>query len=528
MSKTNLHTTDTLIIGSGFGGAVTAATLCRHSLDVTLLERGPWRDSVPVASMGVESRSPYPRQRHFYTHFLRNVEANLSERVSLPNLRLNRNGLYELFWDRQLLIACCSGVGGGSLGYSGLHHPPADPRYWHGVGDAIDPATMTAYYEEFLQQMGSTRPDPAWQIPNHTVHMHRNNPLIGGDVANWWPWMGLKFRTGNRDDSNVQRLPSNYRNEGLLGAYSGSKASLDFTYLEQAINDGLQLRDCTEAMLIRPLPAHSGYRYAVTGYDHRRNVAVEYRTRQLFLGAGTLNTLRLLLRSRASTSGLQGMPLLGRGFATNADSIALWLRKDLGLDFSEGMSCHGTLAFRDGQDQAQFIQAGISGLDEIPMPELIRRQLRSWLFVTAMGEDRNDGVAYWRNGRLRIRYSTRDSQLHQHIFARFRQLRDHFGKPLLFSEKVAATLHPLGGVPIHDDPQRGVINSQGELHDHPGLFVVDASALPKAPGMPPSMTVSAWSRHVAQQFLLAQATRPATLTPSHRTDIFSVRHKELS
>ena len=42
---------DILVIGSGFGGAVAASVLAEAGLNVTLLERGPWRDTVPVRSM---------------------------------------------------------------------------------------------------------------------------------------------------------------------------------------------------------------------------------------------------------------------------------------------------------------------------------------------------------------------------------------------------------------------------------------------------------------------------------------------
>ncbi|MEZ5506304.1 MAG: GMC oxidoreductase [Gammaproteobacteria bacterium] len=57
-------------------------------------------------------------------------------------------------------------------------------------------------------------------------------------------------------------------------------------------------------------------------------------------------------------------------------------------------------------------------------------------------------------------------------------------------------MHPLGSARCGKDRRDSVVNLQGEVHDHPGLFVVDASALPAAPGSPPSMTIAAWSAHV--------------------------------
>ena len=55
-----------------------------------MLERGPWRDSLPVRSMGVERRAPFPYGMKAITHLLRSLHLG---RLSLS---LNRAGLYEV------------------------------------------------------------------------------------------------------------------------------------------------------------------------------------------------------------------------------------------------------------------------------------------------------------------------------------------------------------------------------------------------------------------------------------------------
>ena len=45
------------------------------------------------------------------------------------------------------------------------------------------------------------------------------------------------------------------------------------------------------------------------------------------------------------------------------------------------------------------------------------------------------------------------------------------------------------------------MNADGEVFGHPGLYVADAAALPKSPGTPPSMTIAAWSSHLATRFI---------------------------
>ena len=85
---------EVVVIGSGFGGSAAAVALAEAGISVTMIERGPWRDTVPVRSMGVERRVPYPRGWGLYTGFLRTLNVPF-----LPGGRVTMNcrGLFELF-----------------------------------------------------------------------------------------------------------------------------------------------------------------------------------------------------------------------------------------------------------------------------------------------------------------------------------------------------------------------------------------------------------------------------------------------
>ena len=61
------------------------------------------------------------------------------------------------------------------------------------------------------------------------------------------------------------------------------------------------------------------------------------------------------------------------------------------------------------------------------------------------------------------------------------------------------TAHIMGGVPFGRTPEEGVIDLNCEVHNYPGLYVVDGSIMPANPGVNPSLTITALAEYAMSQ-----------------------------
>lgn len=459
---------DTVVIGSGFGGAVAAARLVDAGAPVTLLERGPWRDTAPLADADLPHKAPLPSGRHFLSHALRRAS------VAGRSIDLHRDGLFDIHLQRELSLVCSSGVGGGSHVYSAMNVRPAVEAFWNGHHDGVDDSAMEPHYRWILSQMGSIR----------VAEMNRSVPnWIGSDtLPSWMTLENVQQPALGLDPSRGQ-----FARNSFFGSQDGNKVTLDERLLVPRLGKGLAVRDRHEVLDI----ARAGTALRLTVHDHGSNQRRVLLAERVVLAAGTLNTLKLLFASRARGS-LSGMPALGLGIGGNGDVPAWWACREKQRDFRAGPPSHGRFALRDYCDCPDLTRYGFNGLPE-PLSHLLRRDL----VLVGMGADQANGLARWHRGRLLFAYNSAANPVLGRIQRAFDEISRRSGKPVRYLRNNPLTVHPLGGARLGQDPLTSVVNAHGEVHDIPGLYVCDAAALPAAPGAPPSMTIAAWAGHVA-------------------------------
>lgn len=552
---------DVVVVGSGFGGAVSAFRLADGGRSVVVLERG-W--PYPPGSF---PRKPHEMSRAFWD----------------PGEGMH--GLFDLWSFGGFESIVASGLGGGSLIYANVllrkderwfvhEHPLPGGGYetWPVTRADLDP-----HYDAVETMLAPERypfhAEPYASTPK-TRAVHDAAARLGLD----WelPPLGVRFApepgaapepavrlTGDPGYPNLHRRPRQtclLDGECDIGCNAGAKNSLDHTYLSAAKHAGAQIRTLCEVRVVRP---RFGGGYVVDYVRHRpgdpgrRYTEHRITADRVVLGAGTFGTTRLLLRSRPALRGLGDA--MGTRFCGNGDLLAFLTPGDRPtvFDASRGPVITSTIRVGDTVDgddgRGFYLQDGgfpgfVHWIAEAGgaaqwgrMASFVADWLRRRLWETGdpqrgeevarlvgdgslsagtlpllgMGRDVPDGtVSLDADGRLAVDWTARTSQGYfDRVEATMAAISAELGttlqeNPLAFFRRVV-TVHPLGGAPMGHRPETGVCDDRGQVFGHPGLYVADGAAMPGPVGPNPSLTIAAHADRLATGILEKRTPSPA-------------------
>ena len=221
-----------IVIGSGFGGSVAAARLAQAGVEVTLLERGPWRDTLPVREAGVKERKPLPRTGGMLSA-LRSAHLPFGPKKGLT---LNKNGYLELFVTPKVKVVCTSNVGGGSHIWAAVMED-APAGFWEHRAQGLSDASLREHYRLTRAELGASCPQDPASVPNAVDHAWRGKDFFTPVATAARPQMGFLFPAGNggegradpcADPNGVVRAELDYQQpNGMFGSPSGAKSTVD-------------------------------------------------------------------------------------------------------------------------------------------------------------------------------------------------------------------------------------------------------------------------------------------------------------
>ncbi|MDA3631233.1 GMC family oxidoreductase [Saccharopolyspora oryzae] len=505
---------DVVVIGSGFGGSVAALRLTEKGYRVAVLEAG----------------------RRFTDDELPKTSWDLKKFLWAP--QLGCYGIQRIHLLRNVLILAGAGVGGGSLNYANTLYRPLKPFYndpqWAHITDWE--AELAPYYDQATRMLGVV--DNPSTTPSDVVMKKVAGQMGVGDTFHTTP-VGVYFGTAGKTESDPffggagpARTGCTECGACMSGCRVGAKNTLVKNYLYLAEAGGAQVFPLTT---VDRLGQGADGRWRIgtsrTGAKWNRKPRI-FSADHVVVAAGTWGTQNLLHRSkeRGDLPRLSGR--LGRLTRTNSESIigAQMPQVDPERDFSNGVAI--TSSFHPDEnthiEPCRYTKgANAMGLlQTLPTkggsPEPRLKQWFQYLRKHPMHALRLLNVKNWseRTVILLVMQSLDNSLT--------TKLRKRFGRTQLTSEQghgapnpthipageranelvaeeiggiaggtwgevfdIPMTAHFLGGCPIGDDAEHGVIDPYHRAHGYPTMSIVDGSAVSANLGVNPSLTITA-------------------------------------
>lgn len=513
---------DTIVIGSGFGGAVTACRLAEAGDRVVVLERGRRWD-----------RTGYPRgpgDAWWWSHD--NPAA--------------ANGWLDLRLFHHMAVAQGAAVGGGSLIYANISAVPPKAVFDAGWPPEITWQEMAPHYETVGRYM-NVQPVPDGQLPLRMQLMKEAAEQIGEGGRFRKLELAVSFDPDwsyQLPDAIDRRHSRRFLNEqGVeqgtcvhlgncdIGCEVDARNTLDRNYLARAEQKGTDIRPLHLVDGIEPI--ERGYRVhydVLRGGERRRGSAT---ARRLVVAAGSLNSTELLLRCRDVLRTLPRLSgFLGRNWSSNGDFLTPAIYSHRRLNPSHGPTITSAIDFLDrsqGNESFWIEDGGFPNLvaNWIRAGESAHPQVKVFLETIRSALDAHgplENVMPWfaqgvdaANGHLRLRRRwwlfgpwrlvldweiERSRGVIEAIIAMHKRLSAATrGRPVVppswTISNYLITPHPLGGCNMGTSPEDGVVDHRCEVFGHRNLFVVDGAIVPEAVGVNPSRTIAALAERAA-------------------------------
>jgi cholesterol oxidase len=522
---------DYVIIGSGFGGSVSAMRLAEKGYTVLVLERGKRYED-----------KDFPK-----------TNWNIWKFLWLPALRCF--GIMQFSFFRNILALHGDGVGGGSLMYGNVLMRPDDTIFSHPSWRHLqDWKAILAPHYDTAERMLGVAPNPR-QWPADAILKDIAAEL--GVQSTFRPTrVGVFF--GDPQQADGQEVPDPYfGGEGpsrntcihcggcMVGCRYNAKNTLPKNYLYFAERFGARLLPEANVHNVIPLPAGQpgGARYVVA---YHRTTSWLYRHEQrvracnVVFSGGTLGTQDLLFKCRETTRSLPRISShLGMLVRSNSEALLGMMSPNKATDYSKGVAITSIfqadkktavepVRYSAGSSiirliAAPLIKANKSFLGRLlallwmlitrPMAFIRTYLVPGWaeyttILLAMQTEDNHLRMTLgrsWLTGFRRglVSQIAEENPVPAHI-AMGHRIAQEFTRRIrgysagsivevLFDTPITA--HLLGGVSFGRDDQEGVIGLDCQVHNYPGLYVVDGSIVPANPGVNPSLTITALAEY---------------------------------
>jgi cholesterol oxidase len=514
---------DWLVIGSGFGGSVSALRLTEKGYRVGVLECG----------------------RRFADHEFPESTSDYKRYFWRP--KIGWKGIFRLTTFKDVSVVSGCGVGGGSLGYANTLYVPPRPFFedpqWAGMADWE--AELAPHYDEAQRMLGVTMnpyDDPADQLLRELgEELGVSDTYKKTPVGVYFGEPGAAPSDPYFDGEGPDRTPCSLCGRCMVGCPHGSKNTLVKNYLYLAEKRGARVSPERTVIDIRPLGAGDGS----GGYEVEsirsgawvRRERLLHRARGVVVSAGPLGTNTLLQRCRLGGSLPRISSRLGELVRTNSEAI---LAVTVPEDYPENLIKRVAITSSIYPDANTHIETVTYGNDGDSMSRLytlltgdgtrVTRPLKllgqivrhprrfaqvlrpkNWskrtIIILVMQTLDNAMALRPKQGPLKTLWlsTEQDPERPNPTFIPVaNQAAEWFAKRtggvaqssvMEAMLNIPTTAHILGGAVIGPDAQRGVVDAHQCVFGYENLLVCDGSAIPANVGVNPSLTITALAEH---------------------------------
>jgi cholesterol oxidase len=524
---------DAIVIGSGFGGSVSALRLSEKGHRVLVIEKGKRF-----------SQEDFPK-----------TNWDLRRWMWMPQAGMR--GLFQMSFLEHVTVLHGVGVGGGSLVYANTLPVPKDAFFrapsWAALADWKN--ELAPHYATAKRMLGAatnpleTRGDRV--LKQIAKDIGREDGFHMTDVAVHFGKPGVKVKDPYFGGEGPDRVGCTFCGACMTGCRVGAKNTLDKNYLWLAERRGAQVIAETEVTAVRRRPG-SAKGYVV---DVRRSFGgsaepSRFTADRVIFAGGVMGTMPLLLAMKNDPEGLPALSdRVGDAVRTNSEALFGVIVPDPEADFSKGVAITSIL-HTDDHSHIEPVRygAGSGFFRSLVLPQTTGATAVTRLAGAAMSFAKSP-LAWMRA------YGVRDFAKQSQVLLYMRTLegtlrmrlgrgvRTGFAKGLVtvlddpaeapqanmpeaielarrFAEKVGgvaatmatetmlgvpSTAHILGGACMGNGPDQGVIDHTHQVFGYDGLYVVDGSAVSANPGVNPSLTITALAER-AMSFVPAKAS----------------------
>lgn len=523
---------DHIIIGSGFGGSVSAMRLSEKGYKVAVLEKG---------------------KRYRQNDFPK-TNWNVRKYLWVPLLKCF--GFMKLTFFKEVFILSGVGVGGGSLVYANTHFVPPDAFFknkaWAHIRDWK--TTLMPFYQKAKFMLGTTK-YPHLYLEDEVLKevaqdMGRSDSF---DTVEVGVYFGdpLKPKDPYFKGLGPERNGCTGCAGCMVGCRYNAKNTLDKNYLYFAEKNGAEVFAETLVTRIEFNDAEQLYyihtQSSTSWFGTRKQV---YKSKGLVVSGGVLGTMDLLLKQKYETGTLSRLSdTLGENLRTNSESLCGVLDGDRTLNngvaissvFNPDDDTHieivkfpnksgalarlGTMAAGEGSPMvrtAKLIGNIITQPGKFLRATFSSNLPRNSIIFLVMQNLDNSMRMVWKKGLfgggMKIANDGEEKvpayiDIGQKVMERYGEKVN--GVPMNALTEImfnmSSTAHILGGCPMGLTPEEGVVNDKFEVHSYPNMYILDGSIIPCNLGVNPSLSITALSEYAMAQIPAKEGNTKKTL-----------------